>query len=221
MTLELVEDGCHDGPTNMARDRALIPALSEHDAVGRIYGWNGAWISLGAFQRVEREILSGCGVPMVRRPTGGKAVLHGHDVTLGLAARLDWLLPDVPAGLRDRAVKRAYRALAIPIVAALRDCGLNASLAEETPFARGTGRTGDCFAHVSPNDIVNSDTGIKVCGCALSLAGGAVLLQASIPFGEPLVDFASVFPNPRKQQVMEWNPACLAEHLLDAWQEFR
>jgi lipoate-protein ligase A len=221
LTLELVSDGCHDGPTNMARDRALIESLAKHEAVGRIYAWSGPWISLGAFQREEREILAGCAVPTVRRPTGGKAVLHGHDLTLGLAARLGALLPDLPAGLRDRAVKRSYRALAAPLVAALRACGLDAALAEETPFARGGDRTGDCFAHVSPNDIVDSDTGIKVCGCALSLAGGAVLLQASIPCGEPLVDPATVFPKPHRVAAQTWDRGRFAATLLDAWRVLR
>lgn len=221
MTLELVEDGCHDGPTNMARDLALLSALADSHATARIYRWAGPWISLGAFQREDREILGGCRVPMVRRPTGGKAVLHGHDVTLGLAARLESLLPGVPAGIRDRAVKRAYRALAVPIVAALRQCGLDASLAEETPFVRAGARTGDCFAHVSPNDIVDSKTGVKVCGCALSLAGGAVLLQASIPCSEPLVDPSTVFPTPHAASVQSWEPDQLVDALSDVWREFR
>lgn len=221
MTLALVSDGCHDGPTNMARDRALIESLAEHEAAGRVYGWSGPWVSLGMFQRDEREILAGCSVPTVRRPTGGKAVLHGHDVTLGLAARLDALLPDVPAGIRDRAVKRTYRALTAPLVAALRECGLDAALAEETPFVRGGERTGDCFAHVSPNDIVDSRTGAKVCGCALSLADGSVLVQASIPCGEPLVDPATVFPRPHRGANQTWDRDRFAATLLDAWRVLR
>ncbi len=221
MTLELIEDGLQDGPVNMARDRALVACLSACEASARVYGWTGPWVSLGAFQREERELVGGCTVPTVRRPTGGKAVLHGHDITLGLAARLEALLPEVPAGIRDRAVKRAYRALAEPLVMALRACGLGASLAEDTPFVRGGGRTGDCFAHVSPNDIVDAQTGAKLCGCALSLGEGVVLLQASMPCREPLVDPATVFPCPHRHQVRNWSHERFAGCFAEAWREFR
>ncbi len=187
---ERLDDGLHDGPTNMARDLALLGAGR---VVARVYGWDGPWVSLGASQRPERVLLHGVGVPSVRRTTGGKAVLHGHDVTIGLAAPLERL---GLASAQHRSVVMVYRRIVPWLIAALRECGVDAALGEDTRFV-GTDRpTADCFAHVSPNDVVDTATGIKVCGCALRLTEGAVLVQASVPAGPPLVDPAQVFASP-------------------------
>lgn len=123
------------------------------------------------------------------RPTGGKAVLHGHDVTVGLAFPLSCLQT------QSRSLKPVYRAVVAPIVAALRACGVPARLAEETPYSNVGARTADCFAFSSPNDVVDEETGFKVCGCALRLTDSAVLVQASLPNGQPLVAPETVIRN--------------------------
>lgn len=197
----------------MARDLALLGHLDRLAYSARVYRWRGPWVSLGRYQIAERDLIAGCSVPWVRRPSGGKGVLHGHDVTIGLAARLDALLPDVPPDLRERAVKRAYRALAGPLVRALEDCGRPAALAELTPFARRAGRTADCFGHVSPNDIVDPRTGAKVCGCALLMRSRAVLVQASVPCGDPLVDPGTVFCSASAGTVGRWKDCAFREAL--------
>lgn len=199
-------DGALDGPTNMDRDRDLLHAAELGVGGARVYRWDRAWISLGVFQQAERDVLPGCEVPTVLRPTGGKAVLHGHDETIGLALPLVWI------GADARSIKAAYRAVIGPIVSAMRGCGVPAALAEETRFVKAGGRTADCFAHVSPNDVVDERTGLKVCGCALKLTQSAVLVQASLPNGMPLVDPQRVFARPS----MAFAPAWDATHLADA-----
>lgn len=174
----------------MAADEALLGDLGVCAASARVYGWSSAWVTLGRFQMVERALLPTCAVPSVVRPTGGKAVLHGHDLTVGLAARLDDL------GVEERRIGPVYRAVIRPLVAALNSVGIAAALAEETPFVRGAGKVADCFAHISPNDVVDPGTGRKVCGCALRVVRDAVLVQASVPVGAPLVDPATVFEHP-------------------------
>lgn len=211
--VRVVEDGVLDGPTNMGRDLALLADLGDAAFSARVYRWDGPWVSLGRYQSPERDLLPGCAVPWVRRPTGGKGVLHGHDVTIGLAARLDALLPEVPEHHRERAVKRAYRSLASPLVRALRACGVEAALAEETSFAGRGPRTADCFNHVSANDIVDPRTGRKVCGCALLMRPTAVLVQASVPCGDPLVDPATVFVAAGSSACPWWDAANLDEAL--------
>ena len=194
-----------DGPTNMAADAALLEA--GRMAV-RVYSWSSVWVTLGRYQRPETALVEGCSVPWAMRPTGGKAVLHGHDVTLGLAVPLSSLgLPEGSRRLGD-----VYRAVVGPMVAALCDCGVPAALAETTPFVRSAGKVADCFAHVSPNDIVGPD-GRKVCGCALKLTASAVLVQASIPAGPPLVDPATVYANPAQEKWTPLEPADYAEAL--------
>src|SRR5262249_19248112 len=128
--------------------------------------------------------------PWVMRPTGGKAVRHGYDICVAIA------VPFATLSLSPRQVKRAYRSLAEPIVLALRALGVPATLVEGTkwenrrsttdsvtggPAKRLPPGTEDCFAYNSPNDIVNEQSGSKVCGCALRFTDSAVLVQASIP----------------------------------------
>ncbi|MCA0362036.1 MAG: hypothetical protein LCH41_13415 [Armatimonadetes bacterium] len=185
--IQVVDDGVHDGIVNMRRDTYLL----DLDGVrARVYQWDRDWVSLGMFQTPETALVDGCHTPWVMRPTGGKAVLHGHDLTLGMSAPLALI------GTDSRGVKTAYRWLAEPIISALNEVGIPATLAERTPFVRGAGKVADCFAHVAANDIVHPGTGQKVCGCALRLTHDAVLLQASIPLGRPLADPAEVFDIP-------------------------
>lgn len=185
-------EGDLDGIENMRLDAELMTALDRGAPfAGRVYGWDGPWISLGKSQNPRRALLPGCPVPWAQRPTGGKAVLHGHDVTLGLAVALSQLgSPDA------RSIEKVYRRLARPLVAALRACGVRASLGADTGFVRSAGTVADCFAHVSPNDIVDERSGAKVCGCALYVSERAVLTQCSIPVRAPLVDPATVFERP-------------------------
>lgn len=204
-------DGALDGQTNMDRDRDLL-ANAESGVTGwRIYRWSEPTVSLGMFQSPERDLVASCTIPWVMRPTGGKAVLHGHDETVAIAVPLGCF------GCDPRALRSIYRAVTAPLVAALNACGLPATLGENTRFAgQGGPRTADCFAHVSANDIVDPLTGQKVCGCALRLTERAVLVQASIPNGPPKVDPQTVFLRPASAFARNWNGAHLVGALRDA-----
>lgn len=186
------------GVENMRLDASLIDAADVGAPAWRVYGWDGPWVTLGRFQTPERDLLAACPVPSVVRPTGGRAVLHGHDVTVGLALPFSsFAEPGEDPQKLVRAVRRAYRAVAGPLIAALRAVGVPAALGEATRWATPRpGRSADCFAAVSAADIVDERTGQKVCGCALRLADRAVLAQASIPAGRPLVDPGLVFARP-------------------------
>ncbi len=182
-----VDDGVNDGPTNMARDAAFLEC---GEARVRVYEWDRPWVSLGRFQVPEMTLQAGCGVGWVIRPTGGKAVLHGHDLTVGMGVPMALLRES------EREVKAIYRRVIPVLVGALNRVGIPAILAEETPFVRGAGKVADCFAHVSANDVVDPATGMKVCGCALRVTSDMVLVQASIPVREPEVFAGEVFDDP-------------------------
>lgn len=204
-------DGLADGPTNMARDIALLDGLG-HGWAARVYGWEGPWVSLGRFQRPAEALLPGAPVQWVVRPTGGKAVLHGHDVTVGLAASYSAL--GLPDGTRE--LRSVYRAVVRRLSWALTEAGLPASLAEDCRAQRTLARTADCFGVVSPNDVVSPITGQKVCGCALRLYGTAVLVQASIPVGTALVDPAKVFAVPSRTHGFAGDREALALSLAES-----
>lgn len=182
-----VDDGVNNGPTNMARDAAF---LDEDKPQVRVYEWDRPWVSLGRFQVPEMTVKAGCGVDWVMRPSGGKAVLHGHDLTVGMGVPLALI------GESEREVKAIYRKVIPILVGALNAVGIPARLAEETPFVRGAGKVADCFAHVSANDVVDPANGLKVCGCALRVTSSMVLVQASVPVRMPEVEAAAVFDDP-------------------------
>lgn len=192
----------HDGPTNMRLDAELLTAAEEGRSGWRVYGWDSAWVTVGRFQAAERDLVAPAETRWVRRPTGGKAVLHGHDVTVGLALPLA-----VFRGVDLRSIKSVYRMAVGPIVMALRACEVDAALAEDSKFGGKGARTGDCFAFSSPNDVVHVQSGRKLCGCALRLTHRAVLVQASIPNGEPLVQPSSVIVNAETVVPFEWKSA--------------
>lgn len=187
-----------DGPLNMGRDLEMLALAEAGRPAGRLYDWSAPWVTLGRFQHPQRALLPAAPTPWIMRTTGGKAVLHGHDLTLGFA------LPLAPLGLQERRLTAVYRAVIGPLIEALVASGRPAALGETTPFVRSGGHTADCFAHVAPNDVVDPATGAKVCGVALRVTSEAVLVQASLPVRAPAVDPAEVFASP-------WVPGSLVE----------
>jgi len=192
-TMRVDIDPPADGPCNMGKDLILLALAESGEPGARIYTWDGPWLSLGCFQRPSDVTVELGNLPWVLRPTGGKAVRHGADLTVSIA------LPLKRLGLESRQVKGAYRAVANPLIEGLRAAGIRATLAEGTKWCNPAGkqsRTTDCFAHNSPNDIVDEVSGAKVCGCALRVTETAVLLQASIPLvgTDPLVLARAIRP---------------------------
>jgi hypothetical protein len=111
-TLRVVRCGALPPDLNMALDEALL----EGDAPPtlRLYGWSPAAVSLGRFQ--DAAAFAGCGLPVVRRITGGGAIHHDREITFALIADAHWL----PGAVADSyelvhgAFARALRAVGIP-----------------------------------------------------------------------------------------------------------
>lgn len=178
-------EGKLGGYENMARDRELLQMAHAGLPCARIYEWDGAWVSLGKFQDPQRDLLEPHAVPWVMRPTGGKAVLHGHDITVSIAEPLS----------ESRELRSVYRDLISPLVNALRLCGQPAALGEDTSYVTKSLLTADCFRHISPNDVIDPNTGRKLVGCAMRATRSAVLAQCSIPIAMPLIDPAQIYKN--------------------------
>lgn len=82
--LHILSDPPLDGPTNMARDEHLLHSKTLRPAVLRIYRWSPPTISLGYFQRYDQinELPDDVRqLPVVRRQTGGGAILHDQEIT--------------------------------------------------------------------------------------------------------------------------------------------
>ena len=177
----------------MAADLALLELAEQGSAGARLYSWDGLWVTLGRFQTAKEALARG--VPFVVRPTGGRAVVHGHDLTVAIA---------IPRPADSRSVRDLYCQLVQPLTAALSACGLDARMACDTAQS-GTGKvSADCFAFSSPNDIVDVTTGLKVCGCAMRITDRAALLQASIPYRVPLARISEVIVGGVDLPVLSW-----------------
>lgn len=176
----------------MAADARLLEDAEAGRWSARLYTWSTPWVTLGRFQDPGRDLLRPCPIPWVSRPTGGRAVLHGHDLTVGLAAPL----VDLVDQSARRSVRAIYRAVTEPLIEALRAVGIPACLGEQLASAGVSapwGPSADCFAYTAPNDIVDQRSGRKVCGCAMRVTEAAALIQVSIPVRDAIVDPASVF----------------------------
>ena len=162
---------------NMAVDEAVF-RLNRREGLPptlRFYGWRPAAVSLGYFQKTSREIDVGAcrqaGIDIVRRPTGGKAVLHEHELTYSLVAAADH-----PLFTGD--VAGTYRVVSACIVEALRRLGLAPEVACEGRSAAGMPLEGYCFAAPSRYELLVG--GRKICGSAQVRSGGVFLQHGSL-----------------------------------------
>ena len=169
----LLEPRGRSGPENMALDEAL---LVEADRTGagylRLYRWEPACLSFGrneaAAQRYDRAAIERRGIAVVRRPTGGNAVWHEHEVTYAVAA------PVAAFG----SLSDSYRAIHARLAAALHALGAHATLAPRRPPVRPSAGPPACFATPAGGEILVS--GRKLVGSAQVRRGAAFLQHGSI-----------------------------------------
>jgi lipoate-protein ligase A len=124
-TWKLLDTGADSGADNMAMDEALLARAQREETmpVLRFYGWDPPTVSLGRFQNIEAAVnCEACkerGIGIVRRITGGRAVLHHRELTYSVIARIDD--PLFPPG-----VLATYKTIAACLVEGLRSIGLPA-----------------------------------------------------------------------------------------------
>lgn len=173
----LLDTGYLDGPTNMAVDEAIqhLHALGEAPPTLRFYRWQPACLSLGYFQSadsVDFARLRARGLGFVRRPTGGRAILHDRELTYSVVAREDE--SRVAGG-----VVESYRRISAGLVAGLLRLG---APVETAPSAHGEGRVHSrnaaCFD--VPSDYEVTVGGRKLVGSAQTRKRGVILQHGSL-----------------------------------------
>ena len=176
--LQVYHDPPLDGPTNMARDEHLLYWEPARPATVRIYAWQPPTISLGYFQRyadLARLPADVRGLAVVRRLTGGGAILHDREVTYGLV--LDETMPvaqQTPVALY-RLVHECWRA-------ALAEGGLHVELAPEH-YPLPTPRSGPFFCFQKPGHTDLLWEGAKLLGSAQRRIPGRILQHGSLLLG--------------------------------------
>jgi lipoate-protein ligase A len=166
----LLRSDAADGVTNMAVDAALLAhARRTGTATLRLYAWDRPTLSLGRHERARGLFDAGrmdaAGIGVVRRPTGGRALLHHREITYSVTA------PDV-LSLSD-----SYAAINLLLLDALARLGVEAHVA----FPRGRPLRPEgaaCFAEPGAGELVVR--GAKLVGSAQLREDGALLQHGSI-----------------------------------------
>ena len=156
----------------MAVDHALLlHAARTGEGVLRTYSWSPRTLSLGRNQRATGAFdplrAAERGVGVVRRPTGGRAILHARDCTFSLAAPV----------AANASVARVSVTTAAWLCAALATLGLDVEAAS-APVRRAAPEDSSCFAEPARGEL--AWRGRKIAGVAQWREGGALLQQGSI-----------------------------------------
>jgi len=189
--------GRRTGAYNMEYDERRACALCEADGPStlRVYGWEPPAISLGWHQSLEEIDVQKCaeaGIDVVRRPTGGRAILHSEELTYSV------IMIAERAGVLD-----AYRRISRALAHGLRTIGIDARFEKSQPHFPSLYRLSSsaaCFSSAARHEIhVN---GRKLVGSAqrrfahASGSGAEVLLQhGSVLLGPDhlrIVDFLRI-----------------------------
>ena len=169
----------------MAIDQMLFEAAQESSTPAlRFYRWSPACLSLGRNQsaQVDRARLERAGIGLVRRPTGGLAVLHDQELTYCVA---------VPVGLIG-SPRETYEVINFALLRGLGSLGVRAMESAATDSGPQIFRAaGSCFAGSAPGEVVVQ--GRKVIGSAQRcekhtiLQHGSILLDGSQALADELL----------------------------------
>ncbi|HXY55883.1 MAG TPA: lipoate--protein ligase family protein [Nitrospirota bacterium] len=180
-TWRYIDDGPNIGVYNMAIDEELLARAQAGEAmpVLRFYGWRPPAVSLGRFQKTEvavnKEVCKERGIDIVRRITGGRAVLHDCELTYSIISRTD-------DPLFPHDVHGTYKVIAAGLLAGFKNLGIHAeTVSRSSRFAalvKKDMRNPSCFSSPAWYEIIVN--GKKIVGSAQRRVTGAFLQHGSI-----------------------------------------
>ena len=150
MVWQFRNTGCRTGTFNMEYDEKLAQSLvsSEGPSIVRFYGWKPPAISLGWHQdagEIDTEKCAGAGIDVVRRPTGGRAILHSDEVTYSVVMIAS-----------QKSVLSVYQQISDALVCGLRSLGADVALEKSQPHFPSLYRSSSsvaCFASAARYEI--------------------------------------------------------------------
>ncbi|MFZ2956126.1 MAG: lipoate--protein ligase family protein [Candidatus Ozemobacteraceae bacterium] len=209
-TWRFLDTGVLSGSMNMAIDEAILALhlKGKSPPTLRLYQWNPPALSLGHFQRCHGFDLDAChrrGFDIVKRPSGGKAVLHLEDLTYAVIAGVDDGIPST--------VRAAYALICQGLLAAFRLLKIEASISFESRSFAGSDL---CFLRDGAGAIACGNK--KFVGSAQTwrsssmLQHGAILLEPQI---DAILDVQSRHSSdkPRARQALEARMTSIREIL--------
>jgi len=171
----LIQDGPHSAPHNMGIDEAILESVASREQAPtlRFYAWQPPSISIGYAQSAadfDEARIASAGLGFVRRPSGGRGVLHRHEVTYCICCPDDdWRV----AG----GVTQSYHRLSEGFLTGLRRLGLDGAMASGAEHEKVASAA--CFN--APSRYELTATGRKLVGSAQWRSGGGVLQHGSVP----------------------------------------
>lgn len=175
----------------MAVDQALLESYALHEQPTlRFYRWDPPCLSLGLAQRLQRDVdQAACaelGIDIVRRPTGGRAILHDQEVTYALIMAVNH--PLIGGG----SVVQSYRAISAAICLGLEQLGITPELAPQ-PTQRHP-PSAACFD--LPSDYEITVGGRKLVGSAQARRNGVLLQHGTLLLHADVQQLARVLQLP-------------------------
>jgi len=175
-TWRLIRSSPADGATNMAVDEAILRAAAAERVPPtlRLYAWEPACLSLGRAQKAadaDLDAARAAGFGLVRRPTGGKAILHVDELTYSVAA------PEAEPRVAGSIVE-SYRRLSAGLARGLELLGVADVVADQRAESR---RAGGPVCFEAPSDYEITVGGRKLVGSAQMRADGGVLQHGTLP----------------------------------------
>ena len=166
----LIHDVPRSGPRNMALDHALAVCLPRNEGVLRLYSWKRPTVSFGrnepAVGRYSEQVVCSTNFEYVRRPTGGRAVLHDKELTYSIVIPLrETVRPREIYEEINRTLAKALISLNAPVTLSKdRQC---------QPLS-----SGPCFQSPAAGEVTAN--GRKLVGSAQARIGGRLLQHGSI-----------------------------------------
>jgi len=204
MELRIIHDVAADGAWNLSIDEALFESAAHGIATVRFYRWLRPTLSLGYFQRLadRSSHASSVQVPVVRRSTGGGAIVHDQELTYSFTAPL-------VAFRSSAATRSAYDSVHRAAAKLLTQLGVPATLRRHVPLQGPQPEPFLCFLRRADGDVVVDDT--KVLGSAQRRSHGALLQHGSLILRRSAVA-------PEILGLEQWLPDVTdSAELADAW----
>jgi lipoyl(octanoyl) transferase len=221
-TWRLLVDPPAQGAWNMAVDESLLEHVGHGESLPtlRLYAWEPACLSLGyaqPFADVDTDRLLEQGWDVVRRPTGGRAILHTDELTYSITAPLD-----EPRVLGT--VLESYNRLAQALLAAVKSLGIEVELKDHQKSQDNDAQGPVCFEVPSAYEITVN--GKKLIGSAQARRKEGVLQHGTLPLYGDLgrITEALVFPDESARAaaaVKLWSRATTVETVLSRAVEWK
>jgi lipoate-protein ligase A len=181
MNWRLLDSGPNIGAYNMAVDEELLARAQAGETTPtlRLYTWHPPAVSIGRFQKIGTAVdVEACrqqGIDIVRRVTGGRAVLHHNELTYSIVARTDD--PLFPTNVHG-----TYKVIAAGLLKGLRNLGIPAEMVSRSSryaaLVKKDSKDPACFSSPSWYEILVHNR--KLIGSAQRRLSGAFLQHGSI-----------------------------------------